>query len=122
MTVRGTEIATTQELAGAGRGVVLRVVGEIDLATADAFHEALTAALDDVHARGLTTLVIDLTGTRFLGSAGLAALVRAHRQTSRSSVESVVVAEANSLVMRALTVTGLHEVLTVTDSVEHALG
>ena len=63
----------------AGRTATVTVRGEIDAATADAFHERLAA----VAGGGPTRLVIDLAGVEFLDSAGLRAFVRLRKALPR---------------------------------------
>ncbi len=53
--------------------VVLSVCGEVDIGTAPALDDALTAALRCTPA----VLVVDLSGVDFLGAAGIAVLVAA---------------------------------------------
>jgi anti-sigma B factor antagonist len=91
--------------------VVLRVSGELDMVTAP----VLTAHVEEQF--GATTgtartLVFDLTGVSFLGSAGLAVL--AHTQTTAATRGDViqVVASARA-VLRPLEVTGLDKVLDI---------
>ena len=67
-------------------GVVLTLVGELDLATAPVLQERLDAAL-----RGKAAVVIDLSRLRFIDSSGLGMLVQAERQLRESGGQLVLV-------------------------------
>jgi anti-sigma B factor antagonist len=56
--------------------VVLAVIGDVDLHSADALAERLDAAIAD----GAGALVVDLSGATFLDSQGLGVLVRGARR------------------------------------------
>lgn len=85
---------------------VVTAPAEIDIETALRLQAALLAAL----ARGYGTVVADLAGTRFCDSAGLAALVRAHREAQAEGGELRMVLPA-ARVMRVFAVTGLDRVI-----------
>ncbi len=53
----------------------LTVDGEVDIATTPAFDQAMAAALE----QPTETLTVDLAGVTFMGSSGLAWLLRAQR-------------------------------------------
>jgi anti-anti-sigma factor len=60
--------------AGGGRDRhVIQPHGELDLATADQLHAALTAALED----GTQTIVLDLSRLNFIDSSGIHCIVQA---------------------------------------------
>ncbi|MFC4071664.1 STAS domain-containing protein [Actinoplanes subglobosus] len=65
-----TELTFTTGSASDG-AVVLTAAGEIDMSNADAFADALVAAVADA---GGARLIIDITEIHYLDSAGLAAL------------------------------------------------
>ena len=67
-------------------GVVLTLRGELDLATVPLLQEHLDRAV-----RGRGTVVIDLSGLRFIDSSGLRVLVRAERQLRASGGRLVLV-------------------------------
>ena len=80
---------------------MLTVQGEIDTLTAPPF----TAATTDLVTGPDETLVIDLTGVRFLASSGLAVLITAaHRAEERGTRLRLVV--STRAVRRPLEVTG----------------
>ena len=61
--------------------VVIKLAGELDLATVPQLRQVL-----DAHARGGQTMVLDLREVEFVDSMGLAALVRArHRAIARGA-------------------------------------
>jgi stage II sporulation protein AA (anti-sigma F factor antagonist) len=67
-------------------GAVLTLAGELDLVTAPLLQKQLDRAM-----RGKGTLVIDLSGLRFIDSSGLNVLVRAERQLRASARQLVLV-------------------------------
>jgi anti-sigma B factor antagonist len=95
--------------------LVVEVTGDVDMLTAprllDALHTALRAPYP--------VLVVDLTGVQFMGSAGLSALVNAHRRAGSSTSVRIVAPALTTL--RPLQVTGLDAVLNVYQSRPDAL-
>ena len=61
-------------VARVGDAVVVRVAGELDLATAPALWAALERALIDAH-----QVVVDLSAVTFVDSTGLSVLLRAYQ-------------------------------------------
>ena len=96
---------------------MLRVDGEIDLATVD----VLRAGLADALAQGVPLVVVDLEAVGFLGSVGLSALIGAHEKATQSGSRLVVVVSSTRPAMRTMQVTGLTELLSVTESVDLAI-
>lgn len=89
------------------RGVpVIRAPAEIDMASA----EQLRAALAEAAARGHATIVADLSATRFCDSAGLHALIRAHRTAVAEGGEVRLVIGAPG-VLRIFAITGVDRVM-----------
>ena len=80
----------------------------------------LRAALLQSAALGPGTLVVDMTRTQFCDTAGLHALVGAHR---RAAVEggAVVLAVSGQAVLRILALTGLDTLISSFTSLEEAL-
>lgn len=94
---------------------VLRVGGDIDLATVP----ALEAAIDEALVERPTALVIDLSGVDFLASAGLQALVATHNHVSESARFAVV---ANSAATsRPIQLTGLDQIFQLYPTLDEAL-
>lgn len=81
---------------------VLTVDGEVDALTGPLFVERIVEAVDT--ATG--TVVIDLTGVGFFGSAGIAALVEARRATGRRSLGLRIVCQ-DRVVLMPLRVAGV---------------
>jgi anti-sigma B factor antagonist len=89
------------------RGVpVVTAPAEIDMASA----EALRAALAETAARGHATIVVDLSATRFCDSAGLHALIRAHRTAVAEGGELRLVIGSRG-VLRIFAITGVDRVM-----------
>ncbi|HEY9244368.1 MAG TPA: STAS domain-containing protein [Streptosporangiaceae bacterium] len=89
------------------RGVpVITAPTEIDVASA----ESLRAALAGTAARGHATIVVDLSATRFCDSAGLHALIRAHRTAVAEGGELRLVTPARG-VLRIFAITGVDRVM-----------
>jgi anti-sigma B factor antagonist len=96
---------------------LVRVYGEIDMSND---RDVLTA-IEVAVARETDRLVVDLTNTTYLDSAGLALLLRlAERMQARQQLLSVVV-PVDSRVRRAFELTGLLSVIDVVSRSEDAL-
>jgi anti-sigma B factor antagonist len=94
---------------------VLKVGGDIDLATVP----ALEAAIDEALIPRPTGLVIDLSEVGFLASAGLQALVATHNNVSQSAQFAVV---ANSAATsRPIQLTGLDQIFELYPTLDEAL-
>jgi anti-anti-sigma factor len=85
---------------------ILRVVGELDIATAPILQTKVAEVLSARPAR----VVLDLSHIRFLGSAGLAALLDAVQRGERLGVV-VCVSAVSRAVRRILQLTGVAELL-----------
>src|SRR5215475_9651470 len=85
-------------------GHLVKVSGEVDLATAPQLAEVLGQ-----FANG--TLRVDLSGVTFLDSSGLRTLVRAHRDAQRAGRSMIVCGPLHPLVQQTIEITGLDEVL-----------
>lgn len=106
---RGLRVTTDR----VGGSVVVRAAGVVDLNTtgqlAAALHAGYTAEAQP------DSLVIDLTGIRFLSVAGLAALVTAGQQCDERHLTLRVVASHHS-VLRPMRVTGLDSLFDIAPS------
>lgn len=89
---------------------------EIDITNAD----RLRAALLDAAVHGHGRFVVDMTRTRFCDTAGLHALVAAHRQTLTEGGQVLLVTPGPG-VMRIFEITGLDRVIPHAASLEEAL-
>jgi anti-anti-sigma factor len=97
--------------------VVVRVAGEIDLASEEDFATALGQALSG-HA---PVILVDLSGVTFLGSAALHVLLEANRDAEMQK-RALRVVHGGSFAARVLDVAGLDQVLAVFHTAELALG
>jgi anti-anti-sigma factor len=94
---------------------VLKVGGDIDLATVP----TLEAAIDEALIPKPIGLVIDLSGVGFLASAGLQALVATHNNVTESAHFAVV---ANSAATsRPIQLTGLDQIFELYPTLDQAL-
>ena len=99
-----------------GRTALVTATGEIDLTNAEAFRDALLSALN----AGALGLVVDMTATTFIDSAGVTALVRASRRAS--ATEAVVrLAVTAPAVLRVLNLVGIDQLIEVHPSVTDAV-
>lgn len=96
--------------------VVLHVEGEVDTLTAPILDIAVEMQLDTAPAN----LVLDFTGVSFLGSRGLAVLIRAAKSAAERDIRLALVTESRA-VLRPLDVTRTAEHFTIHPSVETAL-
>jgi anti-sigma B factor antagonist len=96
--------------------VVARVTGEVDMRNAPELRSQLETAC--AKARPLQTVVVDLTGVSFLGSAGLSVLLDIHERCHLRRTPLAVVATTPG-VLRPIEMTGLDRVLHVVDSLDH---
>ncbi len=93
---------------------VLTVADEVDLATAPALDSAIDATLGGKPA----ALVIDLSEVSFLASAGMAALVSAHKRAGDTRIAVVADGPATS---RQLKMTSLDQVFALHPTLAEAL-
>jgi anti-sigma B factor antagonist len=94
---------------------VLKVGGDIDLATVP----ALEAAIEEALIPRPTGLVIDLSEVGFLASAGLQALVATHNNVSQSAHFAVVANSAST--SRPIQLTGLDQIFALYSTLDEAL-
>jgi anti-sigma B factor antagonist len=90
--------------------VVVRVEGDLDLASADAFEDAMSTVAFAVH------VVIDLGSCTFLDSAGMRVIAATARSAPRVSV---VVTDPS--VLRVLEITGVDTMVSVHASLDDVL-
>ncbi|ONI89912.1 hypothetical protein ALI144C_03860 [Actinosynnema sp. ALI-1.44] len=93
----------------------MRVLGDVDLATAPVFQKAV---LDQLAQR--QKFVVDMDGVDFLSSAGLAVLVDLRQQMADQNLKWAVVA-ARQTVTRPLEITGLLTILPIFETVPAAV-
>ena len=99
-----------------GGCLIVRVVGELDLATAPVLREHILGQL----ALGQTRIVIDMSRVPFVDSTGLSALIVAHHEaTARGG--SVRLACAHRSVLRVIQITRVDRLFELYDDVCDAL-
>jgi anti-sigma B factor antagonist len=99
------------------RGVpVVMAPEEIDLTNAD----GLRTAMLESAVQGSGTFVVDMTGTRFCDTAGLHALVAAHKRAMAEGGQVVVVLVVPAVV-RIFAITGLDRLIPQFTSLQEAL-
>lgn len=94
---------------------VVTMPDEIDIANAEDVRDALLAILN----QGVTTLIVDMTGTTFCACAGASAFARAHLRARASGAQVRLVARA-PIVRRLLAITGVDHLMPVFDSLSAA--
>lgn len=105
-----------EEVRRRGGVALVRLTGDLDAYTAVAFR----TDLHDATEAEAQLVVVDLTAITFIDSAGLGALVGAHRRMrERGGLLRIV--RPPRLVHRAFELTGLDEVLDLCDDRESAL-
>jgi anti-sigma B factor antagonist len=85
------------------RGTVLTVDGELDLPTLEQFDAAIAAEL----AADCNRLVIDLSGTTFMGSTAMGVLLRRVAELRDDGCAAVVLVTSPGITRRALEVSGV---------------
>lgn len=108
------ELLTVSVEHGAGT-VVVSPAGEIDMSTAPRLAEAIDEALGERPG----VLVVDLSGVRFLGSAGLGVLARAHQRAGPRTQVRIVAADRRTLA--PLEITGLAATMSIHPTLRAAL-
>jgi anti-anti-sigma factor len=98
------------------RAAVISLPVEVDITNAGQVREDLLSVLN----REPVTLVVDMGRTTFCDSAGVNALVRAHRRATASEAEIRLVVTAPAI-LRVLAITGVDHLLKVYPSVAEAL-
>ncbi|GLZ12447.1 hypothetical protein Acsp04_26820 [Actinomadura sp. NBRC 104425] len=99
-----------------GGCTVVRLRGELDIATADELRLRLRRARREHGDR----VVLDLAGLEFTDSHGLSVIIGCYRSAAEAGGCLVLVAP-RPIVWRALEITGLHRRLTIVDTVEEAV-
>lgn len=95
---------------------VVVVPEEIDITNAD----NLRAALSEAASHGQGRFVVDMTRTQFCDTAGLHALVAAHKRT-RTGGGQLLLVMPGAGVLRIFEITGLDQVIPHVASLEEAL-
>jgi anti-sigma B factor antagonist len=98
------------------KAAVVTLPVEIDIANADLVRDDLLSILN----RGAATLVVDMGGTTFCDSAGVNALVRAHKRATANGSKMRLVVSAPA-VGRVLAITGVDRLMDIYPSVAASL-
>lgn len=96
---------------------IVRLHGDIDLATAPALRERLLNALRP----GLRLLILDMSGVSFCDAAGLAVLIGTQRRASALGI-TLHLAAPRPQVIKVLRITGLDRYLPIHPTLSDALG
>jgi len=97
--------------------VVVSVTGDIDTTTEQAFRDVL---MGEAAKPARRRVVVDLAGVGFMASAGLHALLTVNERV-RAAGGSLIVAGAQPVVARVLSLTGVDQEIPVADDVGEAL-
>lgn len=89
-----------------GDAKLVRVEGDVDLATVEQFETAILSAISGSQAK----VSLDLSGIAFFGSEGVRALVAAHQAATEKNVK-LVVSAASRTVRRVLEISRLEYLL-----------
>jgi anti-sigma B factor antagonist len=95
---------------------VLRAQGEIDVASAPEFHDALSGLI----AESPAVLIVDMSDVSFIDSTGLGVLVSAEKQM-RAEGSGLRLVVTHPQITRLLELTGLDEVFTVVSNTTDAV-
>lgn len=96
---------------------VVRVHGEVDLATADLLRDRLLKA---ACASRCDCLIVDMSGLGFFDASGVRALVAVYRELTRQG-RHVVLAEPSAIADRVLEALGMRRLFEIYPMVEMAL-
>jgi anti-sigma B factor antagonist len=108
--------ALSLDVSFEGHACVVRVGGDIDIATAEALRSRLLQLADEGH----VNQVLSLEGDVFLDSAGLGAVVSIRRRLQVLG-GALVLACSNEIVLRLLRLTSLDKVVAVHPTAEEAV-
>lgn len=99
-----------------GQVAVISLPVEIDISNADQVRQDLLLVLNE----GATTLIADMSATKFCDSAAMNALVEVHRKASGRHARLLLVS-GSSIVRRVLGITGVDQLLDVHPTVARSL-
>jgi anti-sigma B factor antagonist len=103
-------------VAWLGEAAVITLPAEIDIANSEQVREELLSLLN----RGPAVLIVDMADTTFCDSAGVNALVRAHKRATANGAEIRLVV-ASLGVQRVLAITGVDRLIPVYPSMTASL-
>ena len=96
--------------------VVLSVGGSLDSTSSPELGECLEPVITE----GDKAVVLDLSGTSYVSSAGLRVLLSTTKRL-RAAGRSIVVCGVSANIMEVIKVTGFHRILEIRDTLEQAL-
>jgi anti-sigma B factor antagonist len=99
------------------RASLVKAVGRIDSSNAAQFDSALKNVLEEGH----SNIVLDLSEVSYMSSAGLRAVVAAHRESTKKR-GTLCLAAPSERVSEVLSLAGLDSIFTVYDDVTSAVG
>jgi anti-anti-sigma factor len=105
-----------EELPAPGQTLLLRLVGELDLAASEGFRERIESGL----AAGARSVVIDMEETQFIDSSMLKELLRGHAAATHAGGRMVLTGAAPA-VQRLFELTRVSEILVLAPSRDAAL-
>jgi stage II sporulation protein AA (anti-sigma F factor antagonist) len=105
------------ELDTAGRVLIARIDGELDLSTAPQFRAALEQALDRTMARDL---VLNMKGVGFVDSSGLGAILGRYRRVTQAGGK-MAICGVSGRVKPILELSGILRIVPLFDSETGAL-
>jgi anti-anti-sigma factor len=108
-------ILNIDELTSEGGPTLLKIEGEIDLDTVG----LLRSKLEELKGRGVSRLILDFAGTRYVNSSALAVLVK-FAETFREAGGGIALAAVSSRVKLVFEMLGLLVFFKFFDSVEDA--
>jgi anti-sigma B factor antagonist/stage II sporulation protein AA (anti-sigma F factor antagonist) len=100
----------------AGDAVLASVQGRIDLSNADAFKDAMAAAL----ARAKRALIVDLSGVDYMSSAGLRSLMIVHK-AAKVDGKTLALTALQPLLMEIFTISRFNLVFPMFESTRAAV-
>jgi anti-sigma B factor antagonist len=100
---------TVEHISGCA---VMTLAGELDILAVSSVRGALVKLIT----HGASRVIVDLTDVDFMDSAGLGALVMAHKRARVVRGRFAIVCSSDGAVRRVLTLTGLIHVLRVFDT------
>ena len=101
---------------GSGQLVVVPLPAEIDISNSESVGAELSAAC----ASGAGIIFADLTSTAFCDSSGIRYLLLAHDEAAAHHAQLRLAVQPDGMVLRMLTLMGLHRVLQVHVSLDEA--
>jgi anti-sigma B factor antagonist len=104
-------------VAWLGQAAVITLPEEIDISNSEQVREELLSLLN----RGPAVLIVDMAETTFCDSAGVNALVRAHKRATASDADIRLVVASHG-VRRVLAITGVDRLIAVYPNLAAALG